>query len=1161
VRGVSSQVRGSFRGVQIFSACKPEPSRLLHFHSLIPIAQAIAGLCEEESLLKIRLSTLFACLAALLLPVHLSAQNNTASLSGLVTDQSNAAVAHVHVKAFNASTGYSRQAETDASGHYNLQDLPIGEYKVTVSQKDFDSIEEQVQVGTAEKVRRDFVLKVGASESRVEVTADPANLSPDDASIGAILDTQTIQETPLYLRNWDDLLRMVAGIQISRYTQQSGATSAGRVGDFNVHGVHSLQNNFMLDGIDNNTISENVQELSTEASHPSVDTIQEFNVITNPYSAEYGRSPGAAVAISTKGGSNQLHGAAYEYLRNQFFDANDFISNAHRLAKPENNQNQFGGNFGGPVLKNRLFGFFDYEGTRIKQGVSRVSTVPLPNERIGDFSPETASALGLPAYPTIYDPTTGQPFFDNKIPSNRIDTAVSGLMTLFPQPNAPGDLNNYVRNALAVDNDDSYDGRVDWDLSGSNTFFGRYSYSNRHRFIPGFLGGVADGTSTSAWGRQKLKTYSFVLGWTHIFSRALVGDFRFGFIRDYSYAEQDPFGKNAADEFVPGIPNNPAVAGGVPLTQFANFGFLGSPDFLPKRQIPQQYQWSETISWTRGAHSVKFGGTLWAPMRNTFQDEPGTRGDLGFTGVFTACHTSASITCPPSTTKTGLSYADGLLGLTQSTQLTNVFFVDQRLWMAAGFAQDDWKITRKLTFNLGLRYDFATPALEGQNRMANFDPAGSGSLVFASSGALQSRSLVQPNEKNFGPRVGFAYSFDSKTVFRGGYGIYYSLFERIGSEDQMALNPPFLINKTLASNTTPVLTPEIGFPRNFLDPSTINFNNLTAFHIRAMNPQDPSPMVQQWSFGLQREIGNAWLAELNYVGTRSTHLDTLSDFNQPLIVNDASTGNLPYPNFGYIEYTNPIGVGKYNGLEATLVRRFANGLSLRAAYTYSRSLDNTPEELEANSGGPPNGRNFAGWYGPSDFDIPHRVAFSYLYRLPFGAKHRYLSSGILSKVFGGFQTSGVYTFYSGHPFTLNEGGALNSSLDPYGQATAVPNVISTPVIVGDPSCWYYISTNKACKALEPSLTDAFQATMAGVVGDSGRNTLRGPHTNVFDFSLIRDFPLHESVGLQFRWEAFNLFNAVLFGQPNGNITSGAGGSITTLSGDPRVMQFALRLFF
>ncbi len=332
--------------------------------------------------------------------------------------------------------------------------------------------------------------------------------------------------------------------------------------------------------------------------------------------------------------------------------------------------------------------------------------------------------------------------------------------------------------------------------------------------------------------------------------------------------------------------------------------------------------------------------------------------------------------------------------------------------------------------------------------------------------------MVQVNKKNFGPRVGFAYSFDPKTVVRGGYGIYYSLFERIGSEDQLALNPPFLINKTLASNTASVITPEVGFPANFLDPSTINFNNLTSFHLRAMDQDDPTPMIQQWSLGVQRQIGNAWLAEVNYVGTRSTHLDVLSDFNQPTIVGNVSTGVAPYSNFGYVEYTSPLGSGKYNGLEATLSRRFTNGLSMRLAYTYSRSLDNTPEELESNSGAAPNGRNHAAWYGPSDFDIPHRVALSYVYDLPFGNGRRFVNSGLLAKIVGGFQTSGVYTYYSGHPFTVNEGGTLAAALDPFGQATAVPNLVGNPVMVGDPNCWFFVSANSACTKIDPSLADA-----------------------------------------------------------------------------------------
>ena len=1097
----------------------------------------------------------------------LSAQISTAGLSGLVTDPSGAAINHATISIRNTSTGYSRSMQTGSDGTYSFQELPIGSYDAEVQEHGFGTIQQQVVLNVGEKGRQDFHLSVGSDQQIVTVTADVSTLSPDDASISTVVGRQTIEQTPLYLRNWDDLLRTVPGVQISRYTQQSGNTSAGRTGDFNVNGIHSLQNNFLLDGIDNNTFSENVQELSTEASHPSVDVIEQFNVITNPYSAEYGRSPGAVVSVNTRAGSNRFRGLAFEYLRNNYFDANDFFSNRNHLKKPENNQNQFGGSFGGPIRRDRLFFFGNYEGTRIKQGVSRISTVPLPNERIGDFSPSTGAMVGV-KYPTIFDPLTCAPaysgkncsaFANNTIPGARIDSAVAKLIALFPLPNVTSggvtpDLNNYTRNALLTDNNDSYDARIDWTPSSSDTIFGRYNYSNRYRSIPGYFGGLADGTSTSAWGNQIIKSHSFVLGWTHIISPTIVNEFRFGFLRNYSAAQQQPFDlPQTSADFIPGVPSNPAIGGGVPLTQFSNFGFLGSADFHPKKQIPQLFQYNDTVSLSRVHHTLKFGGSVYAPMRNIFQDEPGTRGDLTFTGIFTA-----------SGAGTGLSYADGLLGATQSDQLTNVFFVDQRLWMIAGFAQDDWKLTPRLTLNLGLRYDFATPALDGRNRLANFDPtanAGTGGLVFATSGSLSQRALVQPNTTNFGPRIGVAYSPDTRTVLRAGYGLYYTLFERYGSEDQLALNPPGLINKTQASNTAPVLTPSIGFPSNFLDPSTLDLNHLNAFHIRAMNPHDPLPNVQQWSAGLQREFGAAWTAEVDYVGTKSTHLDVLSDYNQPTIVNGVSTGVAPYANFGYVEYTNSIGFGNYNGLQASINHRFTKGLSLRAAYTYSHSLDNTPEELESNSGSAPDGRNYAKWYSSSDFDIRNRISTNYVYYLPFGSGQSMLNHGVLGYILGNLRTSGVYTYYAGHPFTINAGGTLTASLDPYSQATAVPNVVGKPHQVGDPTCWYFAAKNKACETLAPGLDDAFSLPAAGVVGNSGRNTLVGPRTNVFDASLLKEFPLGETRNLEFRWEVFNVTNTPEFGQPNGNFSSSAAGSITTLSGDPRVMQFALRLSF
>ncbi len=1100
----------------------------------------------------------------------LRAQINTANLSGLATDSTGAILSGVPISVKNPSTGYERTVRTDSAGLYSFQDLPIGQYDVVIGAPGFSTERARVSLEVGEKGRQDFHLRVGSTQQTVQVKAAPPMLSPDDASLGTVIPEITIVKTPLYLRNWDDLLRLVPGIQISRYTQQAGNTAAGRTGDFNVNGIHSLQNDFILDGIDNNTFSENVQELSTEAAHPSVDTISQFNVITNPYSAEYGRSPGGVVSVDTKSGTNQFHGLGYEYVRNQLFDANDFFSDRNHLPKPENNQNQFGGNVGGPIVKNKLFYFFEYDETRIKQGVSRISSVPLPNERIGDFSPATAASVGV-KYPTIYDPLTCstpysgsncQAFSNNQIPSNRIDSTVSKLMALFPLPNSttpgsPADLNNYDRNALLTDFEASYDARVDWTPSQFDTVFVRFNYSNRSRDIPGYYGGLADGSSTSAWGNQKLINYSAVVGWTHILSQSMVNEFRLGWTRDYSYAAQQPFDlSQQAGDFVPGIPINPAIGGGIPLTQFSNYTFEGSPDYLPKQQIPMLYQYSDTLSMVHGRQTIKAGVDLYLPMRNIFQDEPGTRGDLDFTGVFT-CQHSAPGAC---VSGTGLSYADGLIGATEATQLTNVFFVDQRLWMASGFFEDDWKATPKLTLNLGLRYDFATPVYEGQNRMADFNPS-SGSLVFAQSGSLQDRTIVKPNTKDFGPRFGFAYSVDRKTVVRGGYGVYYTLFERIGSEDQLAENPPYLINKAPASSTTPVLKPSVGFPANFLDPSSINFNDLTSFHIRSIPVDDPDPMVQQWSLGVQRQFGAVWVGEVDYIGTKSTHLDVIRDYNQPLIANGVTTGVVPYPDYGQIEWTSPIGYGNYNGMQASLTRRFTDGWSVMAAFTHSRSLDNAPEELETNSGDAPNGRSYSTWYGPSDFDIPNRLSLSYVYELPFGHGKPMLNHGPLSWIFGDWQTSGVYTYYSGHPFQVNENdGVRNAALDLYGYTTATPNLVGKPHIVGNPNCWFYISKDTACAALAPvNYTDAYATTAVGAIGDVGRNTLRGPHTTVFDWNLLREFPFGSHYNVEARWEVFNVSNTPEFGQPQSNITSGSVGSITTLSGDPRVMQFALRL--
>lgn len=1089
------------------------------------------------------------------------AQVNTASLTGLIKDPSDAVIVDAKVTVQNTATGIARTTVSNSDGYYFLANLPVGHYTIAVEREGFKRAESTVDLDAAQKGRQDFTLTLGTLSAVATVEAAAPLLSPEDSSLSSVVDNRYVTQFPLLLRSWDDLVNLVAGVQGQRYTDQGGSTSNGRTGGFNVHGVRSLQNNFILDGIDNNSISENVQELTTQVIRPSVDTIQEFKIITNPYSAEYGRNPGAAISVVTKGGTNAIHGLAYEYLRNRVFDANDFFSNRQGLAKPENVQNQFGGNVGGPVKKNKLFMFYDFEGTTIRKGQLRSTTVPTPNERIGDFSANAGTAEHI-KYPTLYDQTTGAPFANNQIPASRIDPVATRIMNLFPAQTVSGvALNNFFRNANLMDDGSRHSGRIDWQPDDKDSVFTRISFTNRNRFIPGNFGGIADGTSSSSQGRQQLTAYQVPVGWTRTISPKLVNELRVGFARDNSQAEQDPFGLNHTADYVPGVPVNPVYDGGVPMITFANLNtFIGSPNFLPKHQVTQQYQFTDTVSYTTGPHQLKFGVDVRAPLRNLFQDIPATRGALNFDRIFT-CQRNASNQCVAGT---GYSYADFLIGTVQGAQLTNLFQVDQRLRMLSGFAQDDYKVTPKLTMNLGLRYDFATPVWDAKNRLANFNPANGGSLVFAKSGSIYDQALVNPNYHNFAPRVGIAYQVTPQTVMRAGYGIFYLAFERIGSEDQLALNPPGLINNNISlpsTATAPLFQLSSGFPLNFLDPAQLA---LTRVRIRAANPDAPSPYVQQWSFGFQRQLPFGLFVEADYVGTKSTHLNTLRDLNQPFNngVNVLTAGGQPirpFPNFGQIEYRDPLGNAVYHGLDLTVEHRFKGGLSFRAAYTWSKSIDNTAEHLSAygsNSFGQ-NGYDFHSWRGPSDFDVPQRLVVSYVYELPFGPGKQFANHGVLGYIVGGFETSGALTLASGLPFTVFANS--NSSSIDIGLQNALASVIGVPVLPRTVTCWYYASKNPGCAG--STGTDAFTTPPAGVLGNTGRNNLRGPGTSVFDFALDRNFRITERTALQLRWETFNLSNTVQFALPDRNYSGGTPGQITALAGDPRIMQFALRLKF
>jgi hypothetical protein len=1058
-------------------------------------------------------------IAVSLLYTPAAAQVDRATLSGVVKDTDGGVVPGATVVVINLATNLESRLVTAETGGYQVVNLIPGRYQVDVELSGFKKNSQVITLEVGQRARLDVELAIGSFAETVIVAESPQLINANDATLGAVIPQMQVSNLPLAIRNWDDLLALVPGVQGDRYTEQGGGTSFGRTGGINVHGARALQNNFLLDGVDNNSISENVQELTTQVSRPSVDAIQEFKVVTSPYSAEYGRSPGAAVSVSTKSGTNGFHGTGYEYFRNDKMDTTDFFSERAGAPKPANDQNQFGGNLGGPVVRDKTFFFADFERTRIKRGVTRLTRVPTADDRAGIF----ASA--------VRNPVTGLPFANNRITPGLIDPYAAAIIGLVPLPNQPG-ANNFFSAPTLIDDSDRLLTRLDVKPTARDSIFARYIYSNRTRQIPGAFGGVVDGTGTSAFGDQTIKTNAVVGGWTRILGSFTVNEFRVSWSQSTSDAVHQAFGLTPpAAATIPGSITNPTVAGGLPGITIDGYfggsglGRIGSPDFLPKFQHTNQMEFLDSVSWLSGNHAVKAGADIIMPMQNQYLDVPATRGSLRFRTSFT-----------------GNAMADYLLGYVSDLQLSNVWVVEQRHRAQMYFIQDDWKVSSRLSLNLGLRYDWITPALEANNGQTNFDPAGGGSLVFAKDGSLEERGLVKPDNNNFAPRIGVVYKLDEKTVLRGGWGIFYNLFDRVGSEDQLALNVPGLINKTITQTSgSPVFFLAQGFP----SPSTFltvpNFDpsagQLRSLRLRAVSQDAPKTTINQASAGVQRELAPGVLVSADFVYTRGSNLATLVNLNQPLpnAAGNNALGALPYPNFGFVEWRSQNGTSEYKGVDLGVEKRFARGYAFGVSYTLGDSQDDSSEQLttQGSNAFPQNARDFASWYGPSDYDVRRRFTANFVWELPLG-------KSVLAR---DWTVSGIYTNRSGRPFTVNQSGNNVGT-----NMTGLPNVngdTNGPETVDQ---WFNLA--------------AFTAVPSGVFGNELRNRLRGPGFQNFDLTLQRHLRFSQKLAATLRWDIFNVFNTVNFGLPNRNISDAATfGTITSLSSDPRIMQVALRFVF
>jgi outer membrane receptor protein involved in Fe transport len=1041
-------------------------------------------------------SLVFVLLAVIIFPASTLAQVDRAALTGVVHDSSGATVPGATVKLTPIAGGAERAVKATHTGTYQVTGLGSGEWLVEIAAAGFQTVAQTVRLEVGQRAQLDATLPVGGVTERVLVEGVTPLLDTQSAVLGTVVSEKEIATLPLALRNWDDMLFLVPGVQGYRYTEESGGTSGGRTGGVTVHGHRSLQNNFLLDGVDNNSISTNVQELSTQISRPSIDAIGEFKVVTTPFTVEYGRAPGATISVTTKSGTNSLRGAGYYYFRDERFDANTFFANRSALAKPTNNQNQFGGSLGGPLRAGTAFYFADYEGTRITRGVLRTGTVPTADQRGGVFSSP------------IRDPQTGQPFANNTIPASRIDPVAAGILAMVPQPNATGS-SNFIRQPDITDDNDRFSGRLDLRASAGDNFFARYSYNKRFRFVPGFFGGLLDGTSTSAWGRNDLDSQSAVFGWTKVFGPSVVNEFRLAWAQGRSDGYQEPKGEDGMEAI--GFTGVPAEnrTGGIIGVSIQGFLRLGSPSFMPKYQHTDQMQFIDSVSWLAGRHQFKFGTEITAPMRNDYVDIPATRGEMSFNNnMFT-----------------GSALADFLLGYATSVQLSNFHEVHQRQHAYSFFVQDDYRASDRLTLNLGLRYDFVTPQMDAENRVANFDPS-TGQLLYAADGSIEDRALVKPDRNNLGPRLGMVYKANTATVVRAGYGIYYNLVERMGSEDQLSLNPPGLRNISITAppgSTGPALILRNGFPPNFLDVSNINYGSLL---LRTAQRDGQNSMFHQVAVGVERQFSTSFVASADAIGSIGRNITLLRNLNQRA----NGTGARPYPAFGHIQYRDHAGESRYRGLDLSLEKRFSKGHSYRVSYTIGDQRDNTPEHLSAASPRPQNTNDLEAWDAPGDNDIRHRLVGSFIADLPLGR----------NPVLRDWVVAAIMTTHTGRPFTVTQG-----SLEGAGW---VPNrVVETdgPRTVDQ---WFNVSD--------------FQVVPAGTFGDAGRNSLRGPGWFTLDLSLQRRIAMSNTLAATLRYDVFNATNRTNFGNPNANISSASNrGTITSLAGDPRSMQFSVRLEF
>jgi len=1070
----------------------------------------------------------------LLVLVPLFAQQDMGVITGLVTDSSGAAIPGARVTVTNTETNESRAVETSATGSYTVGPLRIGVYQVAIEHEGFKrAVVSNLRVSAQDRVRADVELTIGQIAESVAVTAESPLLRAESSSLDYVVGQKEMRELPLNGRNFQQLAWLTSGVIPS-------TRSRDRESGFNAHGQPMTQNSFIIDGIDNNNNVMGMQDRKMQVVAPSLDAVAEFKVQTSNFSAEFGRNSGAVMIVSIKSGTNQFRGTAYNYLRNDRTDARDTFNYVDRTgdgrADPEVlKQNQFGATYGGPIVKDKTFFFGSFEGRRERRSQTDTAIVPTADQRNGIFSPTLV---------LVRDPLSNQNFPGNAIPRSRFDATAARMLDLWPQPNFTGfgTRQNFVRNPPWNTVRDQYDFRVDHNLSENDKVFGRFSLNRFDNLRDSVFEAPARGGQNNDRAFDDNDARSIAFSYTKILRPTLINEFRYGFSRQK--VDKRELSKELASEVnakygINGIPASDRLFGLPNFSLGGAIGFtgLGEPGSMPNFKIHQVHQYLNNLSWNRGNHNFKFGADLRWNRSDIFGGATG-HGNLGFNGNFTR-----------------ISFGDFLLGWPNSAALTTFLQGAMRFRNYMLYALDDWKLTPRLTLNLGLRYELISPWLEKYNSMNRLDLAPGpnfGNIVFANACESWScRGLVQTDTNNWAPRIGLAYQLTSRTIFRMSSGIFYGGQGSLGADARGINNWPYNRSVTVqATPTAPAIQLSTGYPASFLGSTTTppqNLNwNVWDFGYKA-------PTIYQWNAAIQREIAQNLALTIAYVGSSSNFLLESYNWNGSDIGPPATERQRrKIPAWNNINFRAPFGAGNYHGLDMQLERRYASGFYISSAYTWSHSIDNIPEQFGPGGGGLMDFRNIDANRGNSNFDVRHRFITAVAYELPFGKGKQWMNrGGILNGMFGGWELSNLVSMQTGNYFTITVPNAINR-LGSSGIGNWWPDRIRDPRIEDrTTSRWF----DTAAFALPRTPEGAWY------LGNAGRAILNEDGLFNLDFGLKKSFALGESRRLQVRWETFNLTNTPTMSTPDTNIESPDFGKVRATVSTPRQMQFALRLEF